>query len=463
MKLPWAHFFLVRVTKRGETRRFLAELLDGDYLKFGWGEPHDTRAACNVAFTRDGLDALGLDSDTLGGFSPEFLDGMASGSRPRKLGDSGASAPEAWLWGNSSSLVHATIMTYAHSEAALAPVVDETRARLVAAGLEEVRGPSGEDLGATRPLAERREHFGFRDGISQPRFADEPASVRPHGARDADRLASGELLLGYTNEAGIMPRSPALSAAGRKRSAFFGSNGDFGRNGSYLVSRTLEQDVGSFWRTTLAKAGAEGLDARVAFAAKMVGRWPDGTPLVSARKVAGEVTDPENFDYANDDPYGDACPFGAHIRRSNPRATLARDPTVGRWKSKKHRILRRGRTYGEPFTRDLTPRNLIEAADENSGRPGPRGLHFMCYNADIANQFEFVQQTWVNGPIFQGLHGEVDPLVGNPDLTSGLFTIPGCPLRSRVHGIPRFVHVRGGAYFFLPSRAALRYLASLGD
>ena len=87
----------------------------------------------------------------------------------------------------------------------------------------------------------------------------------------------------------------------------------------------------------------------------------------------------------------------------------------------------------------------------------------MCYNADIANQFEFVQQTWVNGPVFQGLHGEVDPLVGNPEPTSGLFTIPGSPVRARVHGIPRFVHVRGGAYLFLPSQAALRYLSALRD
>jgi len=85
----------------------------------------------------------------------------------------------------------------------------------------------------------------------------------------------------------------------------------------------------------------------------------------------------------------------------------------------------------------------------------------MCYNSDIANQFEFVQQTWVNGPTFQGLHAEVDPLVGNPDATAGLFTIPGNPVRARVHGIPPFVHVRGGSYFFLPSQAALRYLAAL--
>jgi Dyp-type peroxidase family len=286
--------------------------------------------------------------------------------------------------------------------------------------------------------------------------------VRSRIAREADRLATGELLLGYPNEVGILPRSPVLSSTGRGRAAF-AANGDFGKNGSYLVFRTLEQDVGLFWRTTLGAAGAKTPAARVALASKMVGRWPDGTPLVSVPEGAVQNADREDFDYAHDDPHGLSCPFGAHIRRSNPRATLARDPVTGLQKSKKHRILRRGRTYGEPFTQHLTPEEIIEAADAHAGRSGPRGLHFMCYNADLANQFEFVQQTWINGPIFQGLHGEVDPLVGAPDDTSGLFTIPGDPIRKRVHRLPRFVHVRGGAYFFLPSRAALRYLASLSD
>lgn len=461
-KLPWAHFFLLRVVEPAKARRFLGELLEGDFLGFGWGERGSEEPVCNVAFTPDGLRILGLDAETLGGFSPEFIDGMVSGSRPRKFGDSGASAPETWLWGGTVNPVHAVLMTYARSEVALGPVMERVRTRLATAGVEEVRGPAGEAVGATRPLADRREHFGFRDGISQPRFADEPPFVRSRGALDADRIATGELLLGYANEAGIFPRSPILSPAGKGRAPFSDANGDFGKHGSYLVFRTLEQDVGLFWRTTV-RNGAADLDARVKFAAKMVGRWPDGAPLVSVPEGRAPLADRDAFDYAHDDPYGYGCPFGAHIRRTNPRATLSRDPAVGLQKSKKHRILRRGRSYGEPFTTNLTTDAIIKAADANAGHPGPRGLHFMCYNADIANQFEFVQQTWVNGPVFQGLHGEVDPLVGNPEPTSGLFTIPGDPLRSRVHGLPRFVQVRGGAYFFLPSRAALRYLAALGD
>lgn len=97
-----------------------------------------------------------------------------------------------------------------------------------------------------------------------------------------------------------------------------------------------------------------------------------------------------------------------------------------------------------------------------------RGLHFICLNANILRQFEFVQNAWIMGTKFNGLSGESDPLLGNRE------PLPGCPatdafsiprentLPRRITGIPQFVTVRGGAYFFLPSLRALRYLASLG-
>ena len=91
----------------------------------------------------------------------------------------------------------------------------------------------------------------------------------------------------------------------------------------------------------------------------------------------------------------------------------------------------------------------------------PRGLHFLCLNADIERQFEFVQQTWINNPVFGGLNGEVDPLIGNLTKGDEIFTEQADPLRRRVHNLERFVTVKGGAYFFLPSLSALRYLANL--
>jgi deferrochelatase/peroxidase EfeB len=90
-----------------------------------------------------------------------------------------------------------------------------------------------------------------------------------------------------------------------------------------------------------------------------------------------------------------------------------------------------------------------------------RGLHFICLNADIERQFEFVQQTWINSPVFGGLCGEVDPLVGHLTKGDEVMTVPGDPLRTRVHNLKRFITIKGGAYFFMPGMKALRYIASL--
>ena len=126
-----------------------------------------------------------------------------------------------------------------------------------------------------------------------------------------------------------------------------------------------------------------------------------------------------------------------------------------------HRILRRGREYGP----ELKPEDALTPAPPNEPE---RGLHFICLNANISRQFEFLQNAWMINTKFSGLTGESDPLLGNRT------AIPGCPatadfnqpraggLRNRVSGLPQFVTVRGGAYFFLPSLRALRYFAGLG-
>ncbi len=127
-----------------------------------------------------------------------------------------------------------------------------------------------------------------------------------------------------------------------------------------------------------------------------------------------------------------------------------------------HRILRRGREYGP----ELLPENALNPASPNEPE---RGLHFICLNANISRQFEFLQNAWIMNTKFSGMTGESDPLLGNRTL------LPGCPvtadfnrpraagLRHRVAGLPQFVTVRGGAYFFLPSRRALRYFTTVGS
>jgi deferrochelatase/peroxidase EfeB len=151
------------------------------------------------------------------------------------------------------------------------------------------------------------------------------------------------------------------------------------------------------------------------------------------------------------------CPLGAHIRRANPRDSL--DPKPGTDKSlevnRRHRILRRGREYG--------PRLPVEQAlrEDESTDGHERGLHFICLNGSIQRQFELVHFMWLNNPKFNGFYDDADPIVGPSHPYGGTFTMQTETLREHLHGVPRFVSVKGGAYFFMPGIAATRHLAGL--
>jgi Dyp-type peroxidase family len=225
---------------------------------------------------------------------------------------------------------------------------------------------------------------------------------------------------------------------------------DLGRNGSYLVLRQLEQDVAGFHgyldRATRDEAGNSDPQAAERLGAKIVGRWPSGAPLV----LDPERDDPEHgnrndFGYHATDPDGLACPIGAHVRRANPRDSL--DPKPGTEASvainHRHRILRRGRGF---LTED--PDGTVRT-----------GLYFACFNSNIARQFEFIQHSWLGDPGFNLLDDATDPLVGLRHGGGGTFTEQARPLRRRYLDLPQFVHVRGGAYFFMPGVNALRFLA----
>jgi deferrochelatase/peroxidase EfeB len=234
---------------------------------------------------------------------------------------------------------------------------------------------------------------------------------------------------------------------------------DLGRNGSFLVVRQLEQHVDRFQQfldeaaSTLAKdplAPKLSHDKlREWVGAKLVGRWPDGSSLVrhphasataSGRREKDKEKPDNDFLYGVEDPAGVRCPFGAHTRRANPRDSFAPGSETQLAITNRHRMLRVGRSY--PPQGDL----------QNPG------LVFMCLNADIQRQFEFIQQSWVMGSSFSGLENEIDPIVGYRG-ADGVMTIPtgGCPIR--LTGMKDFVSVLGGAYFFLPGRAAVRFLS----
>jgi Dyp-type peroxidase family len=410
--------------------------------------PKPDETALQVAFTCDGLRALGLEADTLRTFDRAFWEGMHVPHRQRILGDDGDSAPEHWRWGNAKTPVDVLVMLFAADAEAHRTLLERVRA-----GLE---GVSETEHLETHWFEPTREHFGFRDGISQPIVEGLSRDGPPENT-----VPPGEFFLGYPNAYVEQPARPSVARTRdpegllpRVETEQDGPRGDLGRNGTYIVFRQLRQDVQGFWRfvTDASEAIYDSADARERLAAKMVGRWRDGAPLtLSPDDPDGEARD--DFGYAEKDADGSRCPFSAHLRRSNPRDSLEGGPEQSTTVANRHRLLRRGRPYGPPIAEDFDVDEILAADDE-----AERGLHFVCLCGDIARQFEFTQQTWIENQKFGGQYDDPDPLMGSPQDEDTTFTIPDDPVRRRVTDMQRFVEVRGGSYFFMPSRSALRFL-----
>src|SRR5438046_2421549 len=220
--------------------------------------------------------------------------------------------------------------------------------------------------------------------------------------------------------------------------------GVLSKNGSYMAYRRLEEHVGKF-RDFLREHGKTPEEQEL-LAAKLMGRWRSGAPLVLAPDKDDPAlgADPKrnnDFNYKEMDPHGYAVPLGSHIRRMNPRDTAA---NINR-----RRMIRRGATYGPP---------LPEGAPDDGVE---RGIAAFVICASLVRQFEFAQNVWINDRNFHELGNERDPIIGTQDGTLE-FKIPKRPVRRKITGLPAFTTVRGGAYFFLPGLQALRYLASLG-
>ena len=256
---------------------------------------------------------------------------------------------------------------------------------------------------ATELLPGSREHFGYADGFAQPAIAgvDDATDRRIGGgvpeAKGAWRaLALGEFILGYEDEDTRVDPERALPSAPAD---------PFGRSGTYMVWRKLYQDVALFRHVLREAAALYGGGDHEKLAAKVVGRWPNGTPLVVSPDAPiadfEPKTDPRanDFRYAAEDPDGRRCPLGAHIRRSNPRDALGFDGLL----SFRHRIIRRGMPYGAPLASEAAEDDHVD-----------RGLIFVCFNASISRQFEGIQAQWLNdGNVFHLGH-DSDFLMGDP-------------------------------------------------
>jgi deferrochelatase/peroxidase EfeB len=463
----------------------------------GYGDTLLARSVIVVGFSATGLCKLGLNEHQIVTFPVSFQQGSDASWRARAMGDVGASAPENWKWGTSAHQADAVMLLYAVEQPELDSLMADRTAEFAKAGAEVTYEIGLEPVPETGRVVEP---FGFTDGVSDP-------IIRGIGHWTAQEhsihlVESGEFVLGYPDNSGFMPASPFVAASddpdnilpavapdpAREPLAGPPQRPDFtlpqptgwhdlGFNGTFLVVRQLDQDVDGFKAFLDQAASQIADDPRLPvnisnapdrwqtpvhdwIAAKIVGRWYDGASLVRyphhPPSVSGKPFTPDNdFLFDEEDPTGLRCPFGAHMRRANPRDKLIPDlpktqpatlsllnPTLPSQLSitNRHRIMRVGRPY--------QPQN---------GLSNP-GLVFMCLSADIERQFEFLQQIWILNPSLQALENETDPLLGHGACT-GMLTIPTPKGPLRLKGLKDFVTVRGSGYFFLPGQRALRFLA----
>ena len=480
-QLRRARYLLIHVDDAQAARRWLAGLLASDVVHSlarvrAKGAPkkakrngpirkpsRDVTQTATVAFSHRGLQALGLKEDENFPFPTAFRAGGASPLRKQLLGD--AQQP-AWQWGDVDAEegeffeAHIFVAHYWSEQEGVAPLALLDPARLPA-GLRALSIASCPSYIAAPESASPAvyEPFGFRDGIGQPVLdgmglsSAEVAARKASGQLFEDRMIQpGEFVLGQINEYGERAYCPNVEGWPREASPESG----FGRNGTYLAVRQIAQHVAVFSKFT---AGHE----VPMLADMMVGRRkPDpATPQEAGYSVLDCARPPSEIDafrYLALDANGFECPRGAHARRANPRDALALGVKAGIASSKLHRLLRRGRVYGEGCSQGG---NVEACAGHPEGRAGDtpcgRGLMFVALNTDFERQFEFVQRSWIAGSRFGDLGDEQDPLLGTDP--NRAFSVQGCPVGERITGLPRFTTVLGGGYFFAPSLTALNWLA----
>jgi Dyp-type peroxidase family len=424
-----AHVFL-QAGDAHEGRRFVGRLAPRVTSAAEWiGDKPP--CAINVALTWTGLAALGVAERVLDAFPIEFRQGMAA--RARQLGDFDASAPHYWDTGLGSGDAHVLLSVNAQS----AKVLHATLHGLLVGAGDSIRVVHVQN---TARLPGDREHFGFRDGIGQPSIqgvaGPRPGEGIPLGGSVWRPLPVGEFILGYRAVDGSFPAGPPPP---------------LDRNSSFLVYRKLEQDVAAY-RCFLASQGQNFPGGERMLAAKLMGRWPDGTPLELSpdREDPTIASDPalrNDFRFGAD-PEGLRCPVGAHVRRANPRDGLGFHGAL----VSRHRLIRRGMPYGAALPEDVMEPDGAE-----------RGVLFYAFNASLARQFEFIQSQWLNDGNALGLSTDRDPIAGAGAKTDALLkmTVPGGPPRF-VAPLPAVVTTKGGEYLWMPGLSVLRRLGA-GD
>ncbi len=403
-----------------------------------WPEGERPVCALNIGISVFGLRSLGLSDSALAGFAPEFQAGAVG--RADRLGDVDELSPTTWQDGFGGEDIHVAVFVFADEQSDLDAHAEKVRkAARSLGGIVEMAAHDG------YAFEDGVEHFGYRDGLTDVPI-EGTENIYPQnlggGTRRPDGtwapLKPGEFLLGYENESRTEPPIPQPR--------------ELGLNGTFIVYRKIYQDVAAF-RQFLAQAaecvyGSDSDDDQERMAAKFMGRWRSGCPLMHSPEtdqpeLADDPVKCNDFGYT-DDPDGMICPRGSHIRRMNPRDALDGTATVVR----RHRLIRRGLDYGP---------KLPDGQMEDDGQDRGIASYLVC--ANLKDQFEFIWQEWVNKGDFAGLPiGEQDPIIG-PASADAQMTLPGEPMPF-LFDFKRFITTRCGEYFFMPSLTALRGIAA---
>jgi Dyp-type peroxidase family len=395
----------------------------------------------NLGFTAGGIGKLipaTNNGKTLGDAS------FATGAKgqAKSLGDpvDGGGNPTTWVPEFLNATIDGVFLITGGSDA-----VVSAEAKALLSILGATVAASFQENGDVRPGLEKgHEHFGWLDGVSQPGIN---GLTTPFPGQRL--LNPGLFAFGYGPTA-----NPALPLM---------------KNGSFMVFRRLKQLVPEFDDYQLTQAAALGMDP-VLLGARLVGRWKSGAPieLTPAQDDTTMGPDPQrnnNFDFS-DDQGERRCPFGAHIRKTNPRADFGLSNKAGvdpqATDVDPHRIMRAGIPFGPEVS-------VAEAATGKTATD--RGLMFVCYQTSIPNQFEFVQIKWANNPgfIFGKKHPDgsavtvgFDPIIGQnatpPRARTMDEPVPNYPtgnVRSTLNEPSDFIVPTAAGYFFVPSIEAL--------
>ncbi|MFI6731075.1 hypothetical protein [Streptomyces atratus] len=272
-------YFLLRVDEAADGRRMLRRLVPHVASATQWWDPPE-KAWLSVGLSHSGLRALGVPQASLDSFPDAFREGMAA--RAERLGDTGDSSPEHWDAPLGSADVHVAVSVFAPDAAAMESLLGTARE-----ALRDLPGVSVIYRLDASALPTKRTHLGFVDGIGEPDIegAGVASIAQRMGSGDygylpgfGPTIKAGEFLLGYVNQTGRvtpMPQPDVLS-----------------RNGTYVAFRKLHLRVAEYRRYLKDNASSPEEEEEELLAAKMVGRWRSGAPLVLARTTTTRTSPP---------------------------------------------------------------------------------------------------------------------------------------------------------------------------